>query len=190
MPSRNGTKVITGVVRASYLHAFEPWSGAQGQEAKYGVCALIPKSDKETLALIMDAVNEAIDQGKSSKWDGKIPKNLHMPLRDGDEEKDLDENPEYEGMMFLNASSKRQPGMVDRKKQEIFSADELKSGDYVKLSLNFFPYKAAGNSGVGVGLNNIMKWKDGEPLGGMVAKPESDFGDEFDDGEDDEDDLI
>ena len=189
MPKRNGTQVITGVVRASYLHSFEPW-GANGQEPKYSVCALIPKTDKETIRLIQEAIAQATDIGQNSKWGGKVPKNLHIPLRDGDEEKDLDEHPEFEGMFFVNASSKRQPGMVDRKKMEIFSSDDLKSGDWVKLSLTFYPYAAAGNNGIGAGLNNIMKWKDGDSLGGSSARPESDFADEFDDGEDEEDELI
>jgi len=189
MPKRIGTKVITGAVRASYLHVFEPW-GAEGQEKKYSVCALIPKTEKETIRLIQEAIAEATDLGQNSKWGGKVPKNLHEPLRDGDKEKDLDEHPEFKGMFFLNASSKRQPGMVDRNKMEIFSEDELKSGDWVKLAINFYPYAASGNNGVGVGLDNIMKWKDGESLGGSAAKPESDFADEFDDEEGEDDDLL
>lgn len=117
MASRNGTKVITGEVRFSYLHVFEPYAGVQGQEEKYSVCLLIPKKDKQTIALIQEAIAEATDAGQSSKWGGKVPKNLKLPLRDGDTEKDLDENPEYEGMFFLNCSSKRQPGLVDSHKR-------------------------------------------------------------------------
>lgn len=180
MAKRNGTKVITGEVRFSYLHAFEPYAATPGQEEKYSVCLLIPKKDKETLQMIQEAIAEATDQGQSSKWGGKVPKNLKLPLRDGDDEKDLDTNPEYEGMYFINCSSKRRPGLVDSHKMDIMSSDELKSGDWGKASINFFPFAAAGNNGIGVGLNNLMKTKDGVSLGGSVASAESDFEGEWD----------
>lgn len=181
MASRDGKKVITGEVRFSYLHVFAPYAAQAGQEEKYSVCLLIPKKDKQTIRLIQEAVAEATDEGQKTKWGGKVPKNLKLPLRDGDTEKDLDENPEYEGMYFLNATSKRQPGLVDSHKQEIFSADELKSGDWGLASINLFPFSASGSNGVGVGLNNLMKKRDGESLGGTFATAEDDFEGEFED---------
>lgn len=180
MSSRNGTKVITGEVRFSYLHVFEPYAGEVGQKPKYSVSLLIPKKDKQTIALIQEAVAEATDLGQTTKWGGKVPKNLKLPLRDGDEEK-ADEHPEYEGMYFINASSERQPGLVDSHKQEIFSDQELKSGDYGLASINFYPFSVSGNNGVACGLNNLMKKRDGESLGGTPASAEADFAEEFDD---------
>ena len=180
MSSRNGTKVITGEVRLSYLHVFEPYAGEVGQKPKYSVSLLIPKKDKQTIALIQEAVAEATDLGQTTKWGGKVPKNLKLPLRDGDEEK-ADEHPEYEGMYFINASSERQPGLVDSHKQEIFSDQELKSGDYGLASINFYPFSVSGNNGVACGLNNLMKKRDGESLGGTPASAEADFAEEFDD---------
>ena len=180
MSSRNGTKVITGEVRFSYLHVFEPYAGEVGQKAKYSVALLIPKKDKQTIALIQEAIAEATDQGQTSKWGGKVPKNLKLPLRDGDEEK-ADEHPEYAGMFFVNASSERQPGLVDSHKQEIFSDQELKSGDWGLASINFYPFSVSGNNGIACGLNNLMKKRDGESLGGTPASAEADFAEEFDD---------
>ena len=178
---KNGTKVITGEVRFSYLHVFDPYAAVQGQEEKYSVCLLIPKSDTKTVKLIQEAVANATDAGQMEKWGGKVPKNLKLPLRDGDTEKDLDENPEYAGMWFLNASSKRQPGLVDSHKQDIIDREGIKSGDYGKASINFFAFAASGNNGVGVGLNNLMKTKDGDSLGGTVVSAEDDFEGEFED---------
>ena len=34
----NGTKVITGEVRLSYLHVFDKYAATPGQEEKYSVC--------------------------------------------------------------------------------------------------------------------------------------------------------
>lgn len=181
MAKRDGTKVITGEVRFSYLHVFEPYAAQAGQEEKFSVCLLIPKNDKKTLQLIQEAVAEATDFGQKTKWGGKVPKNLKLPLRDGDTEKDLDTNPEYEGMFFLNCSSKRHPDIIDSHKMPIVSPEDLKSGDWGLASINFFPFAAAGNNGVGVGLNNIMKKRDGDALGGSFTKAEDDFEGEFDD---------
>ena len=106
------TKVITGKVRFSYVNIFKSRAFTEGQDAKYSICLLIPKEDKATLHKIAVAIDEAVQDGISSKWGGKKPKNLHLPLRDGDEER-ADEAPEYEGMMFLNANSTQKPGIVE-----------------------------------------------------------------------------
>ena len=128
-------------------------------------------------------MDEAIQNGVASQWGGKQPKNLHLPLRDGDEER-ADEYPEYKGMMFLNANSKTAPGVVDKDLNVILDSEEFYSGCWGRVSVNFFPYDSAGNRGVGVGLNNVQKLKDGERLGGARATAEDDFDDDFEDEED------
>lgn len=179
-------KVITGKVRLSYVNIFKSRSFSDGQDAKYSVCLLIPKTDKATIAKIKKATDAAIQEGISSKWGGKQPKNLRVPLRDGDEER-AEEAPEYEGMYFLNAKSDRKPGIVDKDLNEILDPDEVYSGCWGRASINFYPYDFNGNRGVGVGLNNIQKLKDGDRLGAALATAEDDFGDGFEDDEDEED---
>jgi len=177
---RTGTKVTTGKVRLSYAHLFEAHSMNDGQEPKYSVSVIIPKSDKETLQAIKDAVNEAKEQGKG-KFGGKIPGNLKTPLRDGDEERPDDEA--YANSYFLNASSKMKPGIVDRSAHPILDASEVYSGCYGRLTLNFYPFSASGNKGIAAGLGNVQKLEDGEPLGGFT-RAEDDF-DSLEDAEDD-----
>lgn len=182
------TKVVTGLVRFSYVNIFKSRSFREGQDAKYSICLLIPKEDKATIKKIKAAIQEATDEGVSSKWGGKLPKNLKSPLRDGDDER-ADEAEEYEGMYFLNANSNQKPGIVDKDLNEILDPDEVYSGCWGRASINFFPYDSNGNKGIGAGLNNIQKVKDGEHLGAARASAESDFGDGFkaDDGDDDDD---
>lgn len=180
-------KVITGLVRFSYVNIFRSRAFRDGQKEKYSICLLIPKSDKATVKKIQDAISEATADGILSKWGGKQPKNLHTPLRDGDEER-ADESPEYEGMYFLNASSNSKPGIVDRDLNEILDPEEVYSGCWGRASIDFYAYDTNGNRGIAVGLNNIQKQKDGERLGGARASAESDFGDGFkaaDDGDED-----
>ncbi|MDC4239646.1 DUF2815 family protein [Clostridium tertium] len=167
---RTGTKVTTGKVRLSYAHLFEPHA-IEGNEPKYSVSVIIPKSDKETLQAIKEAVNEAKEQGKS-KWNGKVPANVKTPLRDGDVDREGDEA--YAGCYFLNANSKNKPGIVDINVQPILDATEVYSGCYGRLTLNFYAYNANGNKGIAAGLGNVQKLADGEPLGGFT-RAEDDF---------------
>lgn len=177
------TKVITGKVRFSYAHVFRPSAVNDGEDKKYSVSLIIPKSDKKTVAAIEAAIEAAREQGKA-KWGGKIPKKLYLPLRDGDVEKEEDEA--YENAYFVNASSKTKPGLIDKFKREIEDEDEFYSGCWGRASINFYPFDAKGNRGVAAGLNNLMKLEDGEPLGGR-ASAESDFEDYFEDTEEDDD---
>ena len=178
------TKVVTGKVRFSYVNIFKSRAFQADQDAKFSICLLIPKEDKATLKKIKAAIDEAIQEGISSKWNGKKPANVKLPLRDGDEER-ADEAPEYEGMMFLNANSTQKPGIVDKYLNEILDPDEVYSGCWGRASINFYPFSVNGNKGIGVGLNNVQKLKDGEHLGAARASAESDFGGEdFEDEED------
>lgn len=185
--SANTTKVITGKVRASFVHLLEATS-FEGQDAKYSVMLLIPKSDKKTLNKIKQAQQAAAEAGKSNKFGGKLPSKVKTTLRDGDEEMDTDEYPEFTGMMFINVSSKTKPGIVDANRQEIIDPSEIYSGMYIRASINFFAYNTAGNKGVSAGLNNIQKVADGDFLGGR-SKAEDDF-DDWETDEDDDDDLM
>lgn len=180
MATSNPLKVVTGKVRLSYAHLFEPSSSFEGQDEKYSTVLLIPKTDKETIKKIRDAQVEALEKGRENKFGGKIPKIWKDTLRDGDEEADLDRNPEYKGHMFLSCSSKVRPGLVDRDLNPIMDQTELYSGVYARVSMNAFPFSVSGNKGVSFGLNNVQKISDGESLGGASAKPEDDF-DELDD---------
>lgn len=174
------TKVVTGKVRFSYVNIFKSRAFQADQDAKFSICLLIPKEYKATLKKIKAAIDEAIQEGISSKWNGKKPANVKLPLRDGDEER-ADEAPEYEGMMFLNANSTQKPGIVDKDLNEILDPDEVYSGCWGRASINFYPFSVNGNKGIGVGLNNVQKLKDGEHLGAARASAESDFNDDFED---------
>lgn len=180
------TKVVTGKVRLSFVHLFEPVS-FEGSDPKYSVMLLIPKSDKVTIQKIKKAQQAAAEAGKDKFKGGVVPKTLKSTLRDGDEEKDTVEFPEFAGHYFMSVSSKNKPGVVDRDTDPILDQSEIYSGCYARASLNFFAYSVKGNQGTAAGLNNLQKLADGEPLGGSASRAEDDFADEF---EDDDDDLL
>lgn len=179
----DNTKVVTGKVRFSYANVFEPKS-IQGSKEKYSVSLLIDKKDKKTI----DAVNKAIENAKQagiSKFGGKIPAVLKLPMRDGDTERPDDET--YKGKYFINANSDIKPGLLDRKGHPIIDPTEFYSGCYGHASVNFYAYNSNGNRGIACGLNNIIKTDDGEPLAGR-SKAEDDFADLID--KDDDEDFL
>lgn len=163
----NSAKVIVPC-RFSYLHCWEPDS-VNGGDPKYSVSAIIPKSDTKTI----EAIKAAIEQAKKdsiSKWGGKVPANLKLPLRDGDI--DRPDDPAYKDAYFFNANSRQAPQVVDAHVQPIIDQSEVYSGCYGKISVTFYGYNSNGNRGIAAGLGNIQKLKDGESLGGRTTAAE------------------
>ena len=182
------TKVITGTVRLSYSHIWEPYAMSAGQEKKYSCTLIIPKSDKATLGKIQKAI-ETAKQAGLAKLGGTIPKNMKYPLRDGDTDETKIDDRNYENSYFINTSCKTKPGIVNRMLQPIEDQDQVYSGCYVRASMNFYAFNSNGNRGIACGLNNIMKVKDGPYLGSRTSA-ESDFKDEVLEDDDDLYDLL
>ena len=173
----NSTKVVTGVVRLSYEHVWEP-ARVNGSNPKYSVSLIIPKSDTKTIAAINQAIDNAIRDG-AAKFGGKIPPKgaLKLPLRDGDTER---EDEAYRDAYFINANSTTAPQIVDRSVQPILDRSEVYSGCYARVSINFYAFNSNGNRGIACGLGNIQKVRDGEPLGGKTSAAD-DFATDLDD---------
>ena len=171
--------------RISYAHLIET-----DKNDNYSVSLLIPKSDKKTLDEINKAVEAAIVDGKSklANKDGAINKKmLKLPLRDADEEGHT--SPDYQGNIFFNAKSKRRPQVVDRHKEMIYDAEEIYSGCYCNVMVNFYAFAVEGNKGIAASLGNVQKVKDGDRLGYGGTTAEADF-DNFEDDENDLADLL
>ena len=158
------TKFVTGKVRFSFVHVFEPAETLNGS-LKYSVSILIPKSDKDTVARFNKAFEET-KQANAAYFGGSIPKMLKGGLRDGDAEKD---DPVYAGYYFINANSNEKPGIVDAELNPIMDKDEFYSGCYGRASLTLYPYDASGSKGIAAGLNNVQKLEDGEKFGGATS---------------------
>lgn len=162
---------ITPLARASYAHVWEKSEMPNG-DMKFNIALLIPKSDKEGVTSIKAAIESAAEDffGEDKK---KWPSGMINPLRDGDDK--ADEMPSYADNFYLNAKSDRQPGIVGPNARPLMDQDDFYSGCWCLASLNFFGYNKAGNKGVGVGLNNLMKKKDDDRLDGK-RNAESEFG--------------
>ena len=168
MGVNEGTNVTTGEVRLSFVHVFKPYAYEQGQEEKFSVTCILPKSDTKTKARIDSAIQEAIRIGKEKKWNGVAPPNIPSPIWDGDGVKQDGTafGPECKGCWIFTASAKADypPEVVDSARNAILAQSEVYSGCYGKVNVNFFPYMFGGKKGIGCGLGPVMKTRDGEPL--------------------------
>ncbi len=186
-------KCRTPEFRVSFPHVFEKHSGFEGQEPKYSIVMLIPKSTAlkknysqkdQGVSMHEAAINAATEMwGPKEKW----PKNLRMPFRDGDEKTDLSG---YEGHFFVTASSKQKPQVISNKRDEesnqfplITKEDEtFYAGCYARATLIAFAYDKMGNKGISFSLQNVQKLRDGEQFSGRKAA-EDEF-EEVEDGSD------
>lgn len=183
--TKSATHVTTGKVRLSYANIWKARAINEGDEPKYSVSLIIPKSDKATLAKITNAIKTAKVEGKEKlvNKQGNVPENIKTPLRDGDTDETKAGDPAYANCYFLNCSSKQRPKIVDRNVQQILDEEAVYSGCYARVSLNFYAFNSNGNKGIAAGLGNIQFIADGEPLGGS-SRPEDDFADDFEDDSD------
>lgn len=182
-------RIKTGKVRFSYLHVFEPHAFREGDEPKYSVSIIVPKSDTATIDAINKAVKQALQDGKA-KFGGKIPTNFSHPLRDGDDERPDDEA--YSNSYFFNANSKTKPSVAIAKDGELYIIEDpevLYSGCYGKVTVDFYPFNVDVNKGVACGLGNLLKLADGDPLGVVKPSATQDFEDDLEDDDFGDDDL-
>lgn len=185
------TKIKVVMARLSFPHLFAPRKNDDGTDDKYQCCLLIDQKDTAFKEAYDKALEAAKANGVKSKWGGKMPKNLQLPLRDGEEREE--EYPEFEGKWFINPKARRKPDTcVVVKGGQLAKSDdeeEFYAGCYVVALISLFPYDNSGNKGVACGLEGIIKVKDGERFdgGGSIqsAFAEEDFSEFADDDDDD-----
>lgn len=182
MAKQSGTRVKTDKVRFLYTHLFEKFENQLSHKSAYSTIILIPKTDTGTVDAINAAIKAAIDEGKSRNV-LKRTTNLRLPLRDGDEK----DNELFHDCWYMNIASQYQPDIVDRRGNAITNPDEVYSGMYGRVSMNFYAYSAAGNAGISAGLGNVQKLADGERLGGR-SSAKTDFEDSISDDDNNSDD--
>lgn len=177
----NEMNVTTGEARLSYVHLFKPYAYQPGQEEKYQVTVLVPKTDAATMQRINAAIEVAKQRGISDKWNGVCPPILSTPVYDGDGVRPSDGMPfgaECKGHWVFTASAKAEypPEIVDKVGNPVINQSEIYSGMYGRVNVTFFPYMFGGKKGVGCSLGPVQKLRDGEPLGGSMPTAAQAFG--------------
>lgn len=165
-------KVLTGECRLSYCNLTTPRAAQQGGEPKYSVTLLIPKTDVATKADIDAAIQAAANEALSKVWNGARPPQLRVPIYYGDgvRPSGVPFGDECKGHWVMTASTKNKPQVVgiDNINCELAPSD-IYSGMYARVTIRFFGYSNSGNKGIGCGLGNVMKTRDGEALAGSAS---------------------
>lgn len=170
MADEKKSSIVVGPVQLNFCNVWEPKAVEGSDKEKYSVqIRLHKKRDKALILEIQSAVKAIATASKETVFKGKTA-NLKLPLRDGDNSDDET----LKGHYFFNASSDSQPGIVDRNRKPIIEQDEVYSGVIAYVSVNFFAFNKNGNKGIAAGLNNILKYKDGERIAGKPSA-QSDF---------------
>jgi hypothetical protein len=172
------SKVVTGPeTRFSYANVWEAKAIQPGQDPKFSVSLIISKDDTATLKAVNAAIATAKAEGKEKHGAAFLQGKLRECLRDGDEERPDDAA--YKNAYFINANSKTAPSIVDESVSPILDRKDFYSGCYGRASISIYPYNNV-SKGIGCGLGNLQKLKDGDQLGGGSTASE-DFGVEFED---------
>lgn len=158
--SVKGSRVVTDVpVLWSFPHVIEPHS-INGGPMKYSVNLLFDKSSQvksDIEAAIRNAYNEI-------EWNGSRVKSLtelKLPIRDGHTYRPNDEM--YNDVVFVQATSLRKPGVIDKSGTVISSQKDVVGGCEGRASITLEAYKR-GDEYVGIAcrLNNLQKINNGK----------------------------
>lgn len=169
--------------RLSYVNINQP-RAFEDQQPKYSASLIVDKDNTAAVEKINKAMKATYDEGLSilkgkSKTVPSFEEIIEAgPLHDGDKKKDGDAA--YKGAFYLNAKNNRKPMVINKDREEILDPSEIYSGMYGKAAISFYCYNKAGNRGIGVSLDIVMKTKDGEPLGSTISIDDA-FADDDDD---------
>ena len=142
----------------------EKMEGAAG-DPKYSVVMLFAKDKKADWQPLYDLVLEVAKKKFGTTPDGKLkkPNGFRNPFRDGDEERG--ETDGYAGHIFVKASTRIKPGIVDNNCVPVSDPAAAYAGMYCKAYVSAFAYDNA-SKGVSIQLEALQLVSDGEPFGG------------------------
>lgn len=174
-------RIVTVYGRLSYAHLNTPHAPNDQAEPKYSATLLIDKNDTDALKAVNQAITAAVEEGVNRRtFTQPIDPNhtKYPPLRDGDTPNDSGEprGAEFAGHYFIAAKNKKQPIVVNANRQPIIDPDDVYSGCYVNMAVEFYAYSTSGNKGISASLIGVQKVKDGDRLGAEPPKAEDVFG--------------
>lgn len=164
MSTTTSNNIRINNVRLSYPNLFVAKAAQKNQEPKFSASFII---DKRTGASIIEALKNARSKAAAEFWNNNVPKGVKSFLRDGIEKEDVEGyGPD---VMFLNASSKRQPPCVLKDSPIPLSKDQagkFYAGCYVNVVIRVWCQDNEYGKRVNASLEAVQFERDGDPLGG------------------------
>ena len=158
------------------------------KEMVYRAAFLFPEGSEAHTAL-----QKAIKEIVSTELEG-VKAVEYTPVKEGNERSDIEDRPEYENMLYIDAKNPREIRRINRDKTDLTEDDGvIYPGCYVNAVVSVFSWIKGGKDnkkkpknrqvwGISASLLGIQFVKDGEPLGGHTSVSDDDFED-FDDFE-------
>ena len=166
----NEKTIRTGEVRLSYPKVFKPNEEHEYDPGKYTLSILIDKNDTDTIGLINELIMDAAERGKKELWKNSTV-GVKTPLRDGDTERP--ESEECAGKFFLNAKTKNRPGVWTLDRMPITDEMAVYGGCWALVVLRAYPFEHAGNKGIAMSFEHVIKTKDDASFAGYVSVTEA-----------------
>jgi len=178
---------VTPECRGSYVNLLEPRALPQSTTMAWGMQCIFKKTPvvvawaKELKNLYAQVLIDKFGKEKA----GGIAKILlaknSFPVRDGDNPADsgtLANAEQLKGCYFLNTNNRfKQPHIIGPMGKavdpETLNPDDIYSGAYYRVMLEFWYYDTAGNKGISTSIAAVMKTKDGENLGAGTTSKEA-----------------
>jgi len=158
-------------VRLSFPQIWTAKAFNEGQTKKFSANFLLDKdTDKEQINNLKKAIKQAV----TTEWGGVTPKNLIICLGDG-VDKAYDG---YENTMYVSASSRNRPTIIDRDRTPLVEEDErIYAGCYVNAAISLWVMKNQWGNRVSCNLLAMQFVKDGETFGAAAVKANTLFDD-------------
>ncbi|MDC9593533.1 DUF2815 family protein [Xenorhabdus sp. IM139775] len=183
-------KVSLKQVRLAFPDLFEATQVNGQGDFKFRSTFLIPKERKDVIAEIEAAIKKVATEKWGAKAEGIIKSirgnNMRFNFRDGDDKPDYDG---YAGNMYISASNKSRPLVIDRDRSPLAAQDgKPYSGCYVNATISIFAYENNGK-GISASLSGVQFFRDGDAFAGGGVASVDDF-DDISEGADAEADVF
>lgn len=174
--------ILSPILRVSFCNVWKPRKDTD----KYDITGImdLPKQLSEKDKGRWNSIKQMMIEAKQEQWPKlKSPVLCTVRTVKGYKTDDFfsdpldgEKYPEYMNKIIIKAmSSGRQPEIIGPEKEEIIDTKEFYSGCYAILSLTAFAWENSGKKGVSLGVQHIMKIKDGTPFVGSAGKAAEHF---------------
>jgi len=157
---------LTGPVRLAFADLFElpKKKDNSTSEPKYGAHLLFPPNTN--FQLLYDEYYAVAARDFADKWNPHMNQyqGVRSPFRDQAEKAKF--SGYTPGAVFLSASSRFKPPVVDARRNPIIDPNKVKAGFWAICAINCYAYKDPKNPGIAFGLQSVMMIAEDKVLSG------------------------
>ena len=171
----NTTALVSPEGRAVYVQVTTAQKSQlnPSAEAKYTIKVAFPPTAD------LSELKGSVQNAANARFPNGIPEEFKLPWRKNSSAKVEGIPDDWTIITFSCRESSGRPGVVGPDIKPIMDSSQLYSGMWVQVQYNPYTYPKESKPGItpgaGVGLQNVMKVRDDEPLRGAKPRPEAVF---------------